>query len=326
MRDGDDRGIEHCRAARAPAIAAHFDCARRIRHISIDEARNRIVRGGDQPDEPALAVRRDVRRGDEGGLGARRRVERLHHATFLDHEDLRVARDRGDIERLVEPRADAPDPDAFPAVGDGDRDGARGVGLPVGDTDLHVIDIVLPRIGRRLEIGRRHEPHQPRRGDGEACRISAAGDVVGQRAAVRIGRDRLIGIGRVLDDIGGCRGGEARRAVGGRRRRGATTIAPGASPTAARRQQQRERQAAGRSPRREWMRQERNGQHGTLQTIAREIIASRFQAACSGQRTIPASVAPRLALSPPEWRYRPPIVPGPDRRRPATTLRPVPRH
>nr|WP_299906767.1 hypothetical protein [Sphingomonas bacterium] len=39
---------------------------------------------------------------------------------------------------------------------------------------------------------------------------------------------------------------------------------------------------------------------------AREIIASRFQATYGSKRAISLSVAPDLALSPPDWRYSPP--------------------
>jgi hypothetical protein len=57
--------------------------------------------------------------------------------------------------------------------------------------------------------------------------------------------------------------------------------------------------------------------------VAREIIASRFQAACGSKRAISRSVAPDLVLSPPEWRYRPPAVPAKPDRRQAGEHRPV---
>src|SRR3546814_9028400 len=89
-----------------------------------------------------------------------RGVEAIDVAALFDDIDAAVARDGGDIERLVEPRSDALHRDPLAAVGDGDVDRLRRARAGVADAELDGIDIVAVGVAGQVVIGRgRSEEH-----------------------------------------------------------------------------------------------------------------------------------------------------------------------
>src|SRR3546814_604250 len=91
---------------------------------------------GGEPEQPAFAVGRNVGDVEHKRAVAVRGVEAIDVAALFDDIDAAVARDGGDIERLVEPRSDALHRDPLAAVGDGDVDRLRPARAGVADAEL----------------------------------------------------------------------------------------------------------------------------------------------------------------------------------------------
>ena len=178
------------------------------------------------------AVRRECRRGDQGGDADRADIgdlheERLHPGLrvqqidgaglFSDqHRGIADRRDRGGI---GEAGGDAVDGDPLFRIGHRHRQRQRGGCLAVADADLDQIDIVAIGVGRKVVIGRRDEGQLPGRRNREARGIRAARNGIAQRVAIGIGRACLIDrAGRVFDDADGRRRAEDRWPVGLSRR------------------------------------------------------------------------------------------------------------
>src|SRR3546814_13198455 len=95
-----------------------------------------MVGGGGESEQPAVAVGRNGGEVEHKRSGAVRGVGAIGFAADLDDIDAVVARDGGDIERLVEPRSDARHRDPLAAVGDGDVDRLRPARAGVADAEL----------------------------------------------------------------------------------------------------------------------------------------------------------------------------------------------